>query len=130
MGERDKMINILLDEADRELGLYELLPKHADVYGYPPDPVTGEKALACLLSLGDAALDQAMLAEEQIEQLAAYQQAALAYKYAYLLRNASIAPDPDLVDDTNGVAFAKVVEEQVFRLLPFGSAPALGDKPQ
>lgn len=117
MGERDKEIALLLDEANRELGLFSLLTKHAAVYAYPPEPVTGPKALACLLSLGDGALDQAMQADDPAEQRAAYRLAALSYKYAYLLRNLGVTPDLELVDEMEGAAFAYVVEEQVSRLL-------------
>lgn len=111
---------LLLDEADRELGLYKLLPKHAQVYGYPPDPVTAEKALSCLLTLGDGALDQAAQADDPAEQRTAYQQAALAYKYAYLLRNAGVLPDLDFAGDTGIAAFAHVVADQISRQMQPG----------
>jgi hypothetical protein len=119
MGTREEL-TLLLDEADRELELYKLLPKHAQVYGYPPAPMTPEKALACLLTLGDGALDQVAQSDDPAEQRAAYQQAALAYKYAYLLRNAGVQPDLDLAGDAGIAAFAHVVADLVSRQMQPG----------
>lgn len=105
MEEQNNAVQRLLDAANQEIQLYALMPRHARVYHYPAEPATEEKALLCLLSTGDGALDVADEAEG-MQKVAAYRLAALSYKYAYLLRALGVKADFALTSEETIEAYA------------------------
>lgn len=108
---QEQQIASLVDEAIQETELDELLIQHAELYEYPAKPRTPAKVQACLLSLGDGAMDEATQSDESFYQIAAFQQAALAYKYAYLLRDAGVELDNTLTGEIT--LFIDAVKEHI-----------------
>jgi acyl carrier protein len=87
-------LQAILADAHREIGQERLLSELTVSTGYAPTQITPERALACLLNIGEDALEGAANKSDVRERQASFRLAALSFKYAYLLRDQGIIAQP------------------------------------